>query len=236
MTLTGVQTVTCPCCGEEVQVFVSLGGVAAAVACQSPPPPPAPSGPTARAATAGTGPSGIPTFTLPVRSAGDTLVAVVTCDAGVNGSANTGWTRRVNTDDGSAIGLAVYTRQSDGTDNPPVTSSLLGAYAYTIIAVQNPAVGYDVSAGASSGGASSASIVAPSVTAGAAGLLVSAYLRSAGSGSITPPAGQTATAQVATAAGTLRCGYESVAAGATGTRTATGSDAQPWAAAGVVVK
>ncbi|HYH64637.1 MAG TPA: hypothetical protein VD866_08085 [Urbifossiella sp.] len=220
---------------EDGTVRLSLGLTLGAV---RPPASPAPTGPSVRDTTTGTGVAGTRAIDLPTRVAGDTLVAVVANDGAANPAANTGWTRRASNDDGISVAIATYVRQSDGTDNVPVNSNLSGDYTYTVFAVRDVTAGHDAAASASSGGAPGASIAAPSVTTAAApALLVSAYVMSA-AGTITPPGDQTPTVPVAVAGHTLRCAYESLAAaGATGTRTAIGSNAgATWAAASEAVK
>lgn len=213
--------------------------LSARAASPPPPPPPPPPVPSPRAITTGTGAAGTNSFTLPARVSGDTLVAVVETDNSATGNAaNTGWTRRLLDDDGVAVGLKIFTRTSNGTDNSPVSGNPNSPYSWTIFSVQDAASGFDVvsTPNGGSGGLPETAIVAGSVTPTGTALLISAYVRSFGTGSVTPPGGQTATPQVQTAGATLRCGYETVAAGATGTRTATNSDAQPWAAGNIVVK
>lgn len=197
------------------------------------------SGPSVRNVSTGTLTGGTNSPTLPTRSSGDTLVAVFGFGVDSPPTANTGWTRRISQGSGDILSnLGVYTRQSNGTDNSPLSASVTNDSAYTIFAVQNPATGYDVS-GVGTGNDSS--IVAPSVTTTATNdVLISAYLRGAGTGSVTPPGGQTATTQVQVGAPTnvtLICGYETLSAsGATGTRTATNSSSTQWIGANVAVK
>lgn len=194
--------------------------------------------PSVRAVSTGSVASGT-SLTLPTRAAGDVLVAFVVT-GGTVPTANAGWTRQINeTADNLASKLGVYTRTSDGTDNTPVSSSLMSGAAYTIFSVQNPTTGYDTSA---SGKGNSGSIVAPTVTAaGSASVLLTGYMRASATGTITPPGTQTATTPVVDAGMipsiTLRCGYESLSAsGATGTRTATQSSGTFWVGANVIVK
>lgn len=195
--------------------------------------------PSVRNATTGQITTGSDAVTLPTRVSGDALVAVVSV-AGAAPTENTGWLRRVNETAGDLVStLAVYTRTSDGTDNTPLGGTLMSGGTFTVLAVKDVTTGYDVSG---SGTGNDASIVAPTVTAtGAPAVLISAYLRCAGSGTITPPGGQTATDAVVDGSmipgHTLRCASEALAAsGATGTRTATNSTSTNWVGANVVVK
>lgn len=81
--------------------------------------------------------------------------------------------------------------------------------------------------------------VAPSVTASKAGLLISAWKGSRQSSTYvvnyTKPASMTAGPETDGDWGTMRSAYETVSAGATGTRTATASASSRWVAASVVL-
>jgi hypothetical protein len=195
-------------------------------------------GPSVRAASTGTGANGQKLYTLPTRVAGDILIAFIENDGAGLYAPNTGWTQRgTPVDDGVTVGLSVFTRVSDGTDNVPVTNNSPGAYSYTIVAVKSPTTGYDAVALAASASVPAAAIPAPTVTAGGPACLVNCYVRSANTGTVTPPAGQAATTPVASfGQATMVCGSEAVGPGATGTRTATNSSSTNWCAASVTIR
>lgn len=203
------------------------------------------SGPSVRNVSTGITSSGTSSLTLPTRSSGDSLV-VYTASANDPPTANTGWTRRFLRPPGVDLmgGLALYTRQSDGTDNTPFSGNVGGDTGYVAISVQGGSSGYITSG--SGAGSSSTSVVAPSVTAIEQGsmFLLSGYLVSNGSATLTVPGGQTPTTAVqppvAIPSMTLRVGYESFTsnspADTTGTRTATSSASANWAAATALLK
>lgn len=185
-------------------------------------------GASVRAQSTGTMTAGGTIVTLPTRSAGDTLLCYMAFSVAVP-TANTGWTRRFDqTSGGSVNHLTIYTRQSDGTDNTPVSGTVAANATYEIVSIKDVFVGYDTSG---SGSGTSTSIVAPSITPGNNfAVLFNSYLRDSGTGTITLPGGQTTVGPANTAVLTHRSGYETLASPVpTGTRTATNSTSTGWA-------
>lgn len=192
--------------------------------------------PAVRNVTTGTTSFGTTTVTLPTRSSGDTLVVVVASSMAFP-AANTGWTIRQDQQSVDLINrIGVYTRQSDGTDNTPFGANAGADILYTAFSISTPLSGHELSNGNSN--VPSTSIQASGlVLNGVRDVLICGYLRCANSGTITVPGGQTPTTTVVTALLTFRCGYETLAAGgSTGTRTATQSDSQNWAASTTAVR
>lgn len=176
-------------------------------------------------------------LTLPTRQSGDTLVAFVAIPGDFQISATSGWTKRIDQIDVfNASRLAVYTRQSNGTDNQPMAANPMNGCTFAIYSISNVASGYDISGSATN---NTTTITAPSVVATAGGILLNFYMRCSSSGNIsTINGGQSgATVQQDWNVVRSRSAYSSIsAAGATGTRTATQDDAVPWNAASVMVK
>lgn len=190
--------------------------------------PPAAAGPSPRGTpTTGTGPP-----TLPPREVGDVLVMFCSfaSSPGSNLDGLGNWTRLHAISGGGDVFLFVYTRTSDG--GADAISLFNQPHGYTVYAAKD-ATAFDVSAAGTANVGTDC--VAPSVTPTAPALLLCGYASTSGAATITPPGGQTASAQVGTLA-RLRCGTESVAAGATGTRTATLDAAASSIAVSVAVK
>lgn len=137
-------------------------------------------------------------------------------------AAQSGWTRVVNLNLGTTS-LGVYSKTSDGTDSTaPIGGGVLSDFStsFVCLSIQNPATQVV--------GATATTLTAPSVTAAAAGVLVSmfvAYEPFNTPPTITKPAGQTLAASLAWAmisGAMMTVSYETLAAaGATGTRAAT---------------
>ena len=194
-----------------------------------------------RNATSGQIANGSATVTLPTRSAGDILVVYIGM-SGTPPTAGTGWTRQFSQQDGylGQTAIACYTKVSDGTDSTgPLSATLPFGGAFCCASLQNPASGVDQAGSAQSTGGTQTNVVAPSVTnVGSADVLISGYMAQF-SNTITLPGGQTAVGPAADSGAqvVLKLGYETlVAAGATGTRTATISMAAGWAAGTLTVQ
>jgi len=185
----------------------------------------------------GTATAGNGAPTLPAHQTGDVLV--VACaypDSAIDPTAS-GWTRRLRSgSDGGNQGLCVFTKTAaSGAETITPTTAPEGYVAYAV----KDAAAVDTSGTVAGGNGTTPSCAA--VTATAAGVLLDFICCDdiePGGGTITMPAGETASPQSnpATAPVYLRGGSKAVAAGAASARTGSLPSFVPWVTGTVVVK
>lgn len=173
---------------------------------------------------------------------GDLLIAGIMFESGTGATLSipTGWTLIRRTDQSSNVGMATYFRIATSGEPASYAFRASGKWAVGISRVSgaNQTSPIAVSNGNSSSN-SSTSVVAPSVTTTAANQLVLAFYTNKKNGTYTPASGTTERYDAPNTSegipSNMLATYVQATAGTTGTKTATASESETWAAQQIVI-